>query len=387
MGEEPDARLHEGPEEGPEEGEAAAGIGAGGEEGGREGGDEDIAPGDAVLVEVLSLREAIERKRPWHLSNPQVQSFLARAGTDGEGVAVAVLDTGVDATHPDLAHVEAFDMTGEGDPADREGHGTHVCGIVGGRGATVRGIAPGARVLSYKVFGADRHMTGRYILSSLDDILSGRRGRVDVVNMSLGWPVVTGGAGRLVADGIREQIRERLLRLAADGVLCVCAAGNEFDHTRGDAPRFGTVNYPAHFNSTIAVGSVDKAGTRSDFSSTGPKLTVMAPGGGIISTYPAALAPPGAPAPCYSVMSGTSMASPFMAGVLALVLAACDKRGAQRPGTMQVLWHLQRSARKMETPGYDFCTGYGCVDPCALLESIEGARRAGAPGMARGRRP
>lgn len=255
----------------------------------------------------------------------------------GKSVCVAVIDTGV-FVHPDIPNVVPVDYTGDG-PVDSDGHGTHCCGIVGK-------CAPGAKIISMRVFGKNNCAAHQNIVKALKSIIKGKHGKVDIVNMSLG------------AGEPSEVMRELLLRLAAKGIIIVCAAGNESDHSSADAPRFGTISWPAHFNSTIAVGSINKAMKRSAFSSSGPKITVMAPGERIVSTWLDGK---------HAVLSGTSMASPYVAGCLALLLEHANNLGLPKPDSSKLLWCFSVSSGDMEEKGFDFFTGYGYIQPAALI--------------------
>eukprot|EP00873_Tetraselmis_striata_P033736 jgi/Tetstr1/454000/TSEL_040919.t1 len=281
--------------------------------------------------------------KAWHLDTFGVQAARERFGVDGTGVCVAVIDTGVHAAHPDLhGRVTAHDYTGAGDGGDEDGHGTHVCGIV-------HAVAPGAEIHSFRVFGPDSRAVMGNIMSALHDIKIGRHGRFDVVNMSL-------GAGEPC-----QEMRLLLLELNARGALLCCAAGNEGDHDGASAPRFGTVSWPAQFNSTIAVGSVDARRRRSPYSSSGPKITIMGPGENVWSCWNDGRT---------ARLSGTSMASPFVAGVIVLALEACRKRRAPRPNMSEMLCCMATSCLDLEAPGFDFFTGYGCIEPGALIDRV-----------------
>lgn len=276
----------------------------------------------------------------WHTRLFGVAEARATHGVDGTGVRVAVIDTGVNHSHPGLAgSVTAHDCTGFG-PGDENGHGSHCCGVV-------HSVAPGAEIHSFRVFEPKNTAVIRNIMEALRRIASGELGKFDIVSMSLG-----GGAPS-------HEMRMALLELTAKGVIVCCAAGNEGDHEREGAPRFGTVNYPAHFSSTIAVGSLDKQRRRSQFSSSGPKITVMAPGENVWS--------------CWkdnglACLSGTSMATPFVAGTLALLFHACLKNKISKPTLSQLIFSMARSSADMEEPGFDFFTGYGCINPPGMIQ-------------------
>ncbi|MBB5787136.1 S8 family serine peptidase [Jiangella mangrovi] len=234
------------------------------------------------------------------------------AGFDGTGSTVAVLDTGIDAEHPDLAGavVDAENFTTSPDVVDRDGHGTHVASTVLGSGAASggsnRGVAPGAGLLVGKVLGDDG-------FGELDWIISGMEWAVaqgaDVVNMSLGNTEL--GA----CDDPMVQAVEALS--AASDTLFVIAAGNLGGPSE-------TVTSPGCAASALTVAAVDLSDTTADFSGRGPvpvthavKPDIAAPGVGITAARAG-----GRGDAAYTDLSGTSMATPHVAGAAAVVRQA-----------------------------------------------------------------
>ncbi|MEV4754735.1 S8 family serine peptidase [Micromonospora sp. NPDC049559] len=236
-----------------------------------------------------------------------------RAGYDGRGVKVAVLDSGYDPTHPDLAGRvgAAANFTGEPDTVDRFGHGTHVAATVAGRGvagpAGGPGVAPGADLLVGKVLDA----TGSGELSS---VIAGMEWAVDqgarVVNVSIGGPAFEG------PDPAAEAVDALT---ASSGALFVISAGNT-----GPGP--DTVGTPGTASSALTVGAVDRDDRLADFSSRGPRLgdgavkpEITAPGVGIVAARAAGTTLGEVVDARYTAMSGTSMAAPHVAGAAALL--------------------------------------------------------------------
>lgn len=243
-------------------------------------------------------------------SVPQIGApTMWQSGYTGKGVKVAVLDTGVDQTHPDLKGVEIAqkNFSEAPDVKDRFGHGTHVASILAGSGARsdgrYKGVAPDAKVLDGKVLADDG-------FGSTSNIVAGMEWAVEqgaqIVNMSLGHPDTPGV----------DPLEEAVARLSGKA-LFVVAAGND-----GDGPR--TLGSPGSAPAALTVGAVDKQDAIADFSSRGPNLDgtpkpdITGPGVDITAALTTQSDAP--PSEGYVSQSGTSMASPHVAGAAALVL-------------------------------------------------------------------
>ncbi|MFF4113653.1 S8 family peptidase [Streptomyces sp. NPDC001714] len=234
------------------------------------------------------------------------------AGYDGKGVKVAVLDTGVDTSHPDLASAvtAAKDFSGTGSTDDMAGHGTHVAATVAGSGARsggrYKGVAPSAKILNAKVLNDDGEGTDSSVIAGLE-WAAGQGAKV--ANLSLGQADTPG----------EDPVEAAVNALSkSTGMLTVAAAGNE-------GPEAGTVGSPGAAESALTVGAVDGEDRLADFSSTGPtadsalKPDLTAPGVAIVSAR-AAHGHMGDPAADgYVSMSGTSMATPHVAGAAAIL--------------------------------------------------------------------
>lgn len=235
------------------------------------------------------------------------------AGFDGAGVTVAVLDTGVDTTHPDLAGrvTQQRDFSGSGNVTDHFGHGTHVAATVGGSGAASSGaragVAPGAELISGKVLGDDGTGSESGVIAGMEWAVAAG---ADVVNMSLG-----GGA----TDGT-DPLSQALDTLSADtDTLFVVSAGN-------DGPGASTVGSPGSADAALTVGAVDRDESLADFSSRGPRLgdlavkpDLTAPGVGIVAARASGTSMGSPVDDLYTAASGTSMAAPHVAGAAALL--------------------------------------------------------------------
>ncbi|GIU86910.1 MAG: hypothetical protein KatS3mg009_1425 [Acidimicrobiia bacterium] len=317
---------------------------------------------DAALertdAEVLSIEEDAPvtslgtndplRGLQWALDRTSFEA--AWTTTRGQGVVVAVIDTGVRGDHEDLAGnlVAGIDLVDGGDGRiDPAGHGTHVAGILGalaGNGRGIAGGAPGVRIMPVRVL--DENGTG---FSS--DVAAGIIWAVDhgarVINLSLG--------GSSPSQGQLNAIRYAISK----GAVVVAAAGNNG----------GPVVYPAAFDEVIAVSAVGSDLGLTSWSSRGPQVDLAAPGDAIASTYSGHAAQ-------YGYMSGTSMATPYVSAAAALALAVNPKNGPA-----QVRDALERGAVDLGAPGKDSWYGAGLVDPRAAvnraLPPIGGSRGKG----------
>ncbi|HET9271545.1 MAG TPA: S8 family serine peptidase [Vicinamibacterales bacterium] len=236
--------------------------------------------------------------------------------TGSPAVTVAVIDTGIDYTHPDLAshYAGGYDFVHSTfDPLDDHGHGTHVAGTIaaslenltGNPAAAegVVGVAPQARLLAYKVCAADGTCTDFAVIQAIARaVAEGAR----VINMSLGDTQYS----QALADAVQE---------AWDaGVVLVAGAGND-----GTTTPF----YPAALDHVVAVGAFDEDHRRASFSNYGTWVDIAAPGNYVLSTYPASkCVEAGMPGDtgCYAWLSGTSMATPHVAGAAALLWSRGD---------------------------------------------------------------
>ncbi|MGH2900759.1 MAG: S8 family serine peptidase, partial [Solirubrobacteraceae bacterium] len=234
----------------------------------------------------------------------------------GTGVTVAVLDTGVDATHPDLAGrvAEQREFIDDGlGTSDVVGHGTHVASTIAGNGAAsggkFRGVAPDATLISGRVC-EPRGCPGSAILAGM--AWAAAEAHAQIVNMSLG------GDDTPDIDPLEDAVNQ----LSAQyGTLFVIAAGN-----RGFSAQ--TIESPGSADAALTVGAIDRDGTRAEFSGQGPRVgdealkpDLTAPGVGIVAARASVVGPdPSDPnSPSYLAISGTSMATPHVAGAATLV--------------------------------------------------------------------
>ena len=266
--------------------------------------------------------EIFPGEEPWcfYVGTPDADIDAPEAWAISKGnanVKVAVIDSGLDYTHPDLAanYLSGYDfIAGTADPMDQHGHGTHVAGTIaaalgnqtGSPSASegVVGVAPNVRLLAYKVCNVDGTCDDFAIQEAIERaIVDGAR----VINMSLGETAFSQSLNEAVQDAWNA------------GLVIVAGAGNN-----GVTDRF----YPAAFDNVISVAAFDEDHRRASFSNYGDWVDISAPGNVIMSTYPMAACAGAVPQPgdagCYDWNSGTSMATPHVAGAAALVWSRGD---------------------------------------------------------------
>jgi subtilisin len=286
--------------------------------------------------EYINTVRAASQTVPWGIQ--AVKAPAVQAYNQGQGVRVAVIDTGIDLSHPDLrvaGNVNILSPAKTGN--DNNGHGTHVAGTLAALNNDfgVLGVAPQIDLFAVKVL--DSNGSGYW-----SDVIEGLEWAVDnhmnIINLSLGS---TSGSTAL------KQACDNAYNA---GVLIVAAAGNNgVSSLKAD-----NVIYPAKYDSVIAVGAVNSAMQRPNFSSVGVSVELAAPGVEIFSTYKGS---------AYTTLQGTSMASPHVAGVAALVFASGIQDNDQ-DGRLndEVRQRLQETAGDLGTSGRDSYFGYGLVD-------------------------
>lgn len=296
--------------------------------------------------DVLTLQE-VKQQAGWGITAfnlPHTWSV-----TQGDGVKIAVIDSGCDLNHPDLKEniLEGVNLVSPGrPPEDDNQHGTHVTGIIcaANNDIGVVGVAPKAKVMPIKVL--DKSGNGS-LIAVAEGIRWGVDHGADLLVMSLGAP------NKL------QEVRKALQYAAGKGVPAFVAAGNS-GFTED-------VFYPSAYPESIAIGSIDENFNRSKFSCTGKNLDFMAPGQKILSTVPKSW---------YAILSGTSMACPFAAGLAVLMLSYYRKQ--KKGHLLKTVEDYRTMFRKYTTPIHDdilenkdFYQGFGIIDPRKLMVLLE----------------
>jgi len=286
-------------------------------------------------------------------------------------ITVAVLDTGVNLNHPEYEHtlLPGYDFVNiidgaskfigdfigyDNDPEDEVGHGTHVAGIIAAKGVGMpMGVVPRCRILPVRVLGAMKRGSKRVGAGLVDNINSGIKWAIDqgadVINMSLGIQHTGGGLPH-------QEVVEYAQR---QGVTIVAASGNDGREQ---------LYYPGALPYVIAVGAVDELGNMANFSTYGKQVDLVAPGTNIYSSYLHN---------DYAFSTGTSHASPFVAGAVALLKSYALKRG-MRLQDHQVKYLLKHSSDKLGTRFKHRKGGFGklnLIDALKLLEYKLGNQR------------
>jgi len=280
-------------------------------------------------VEIDQKVNPIAQRVDWGIVNTK-SDLSQKNGFTGKGVKVAVLDTGVKINHSDLLLSGGYNPNGS-TYDDMHGHGTHVAGIIGAKNNDygVVGVAPDANVYGVKVLNnSDGSGSTSDIIKGIDWAISND---MDIINMSLG------------SNTYSQAFQDAVTRAHNAGIFVVAAAGNDGNVTgTGD-----TVDYPAKYENVIAIAATNDQNAKAGFSSAGPGVDFAAPGYQILSTYKNG---------DYVLMSGTSMASPYFSGVLALYKEAYPSYSNE-----QIVTLMETSALDLGTQGKDPLFGYGLV--------------------------
>lgn len=258
-------------------------------------------------------------------------------GADGSGVTAYIIDTGIQANHPAFGSrvVDGHSTVGADPFTDCNGHGTHVAGTVGGDGL---GVATGVSLVAVQVMNCAGEGTVAGVIAGVDHVAADHTTGPAVANLSLG-------------GGTSAALDAAVSGLVADGVTVVVAAGNE--------NRNACNSSPARVATAITVGATTSSDAKASYSNFGPCVDLFAPGSNIVSATPDGGS---------TALSGTSMASPHVAGVAALVTAADPDRSPSQVHDDIASW---------ATPG----TISGIKTSCNLLDSLLGTCMSGTPNL------
>ena len=261
--------------------------------------------------------------------------------TKGEGIVVAVLDTGCDLEHEDLKDnlLQGINIINKKlDPIDKNGHGTHVSSTIAAcdNGKGMVGVAPRAKVVPVKVLGDSGQGDLKHVVEGI--IWAADRG-VDFITMSLGSP------------NPAQQLKNALEYANKKGCIVFCAAGNAGEHS--------DIMYPAKYDYNIAIGAIDENFNRTNFSCSGDELDFLAPGNNIVGCVPGNK---------YAIMSGTSMSNPFATGCATLLKSYYKKIGKlDNLKTIEDYINVfKRTTIKLENKKYRDIRkyeGYGIINP------------------------
>jgi major intracellular serine protease len=251
---------------------------------------------------------------PYGVNQLQAPEIWAQ-GEKGSGIVVAVLDTGIDMLHPDLKPniIDGRNFTNEGSKdnyQDLNGHGTHVAGTIAGveNDKGIVGVAPEAKLLIGKVL--DRNGSGSY------------KSIIDGIKWATKWKGKNGEKTRIISMSLGgsfddRDLEEAILEACAKGIVVVVASGNEGNNDEIGGQESFEYGYPALYNECITVGAIDENRKIAYFSNTHKQVDVVAGGVDVLSTYPTNQ---------YARLSGTSMATPHIAGVIALLIKLGEKK-------------------------------------------------------------
>jgi type VII secretion-associated serine protease mycosin len=306
----------------------------------------DGTPGPAVLsVETDQTVHALDtggendplRYQQWGLD--RVPFEAAWSVTRGAGVTVAIVDSGVEADHQDLAGsvrpgIDYVNPGGDG-RTDPNGHGTHVAGIIAAHvnnALGIAGAAPDVRILPVRVLDANGGGAASNVAKGV--IWAADHG-ARVINLSLG-------------GGLAPGIQQAMQYANSKGAVVVAAGGN--NGQAGNSPM-----YPAAYPEAVAVAAVDTDRSHPAFGNTGSYIDVAAPGVGIVSTW-------GSSPTAYASATGTSMATPFVSAEAALIISANPALSATR-----ITKIIESTATDLGPGGVDPIFGHGLINPNAAV--------------------
>jgi len=294
--------------------------------------------------QVIEMVQTLSQTVDWGLKMLNVEGTWIK--TKGDGIKICVLDTGKPLNHPDLEAniLGAANFTSDADLYDREsGHSTHCGGIIGAidNQQGVVGIAPECELYFAKVLANNGLGKFEWIANGIQWAIDLQ---VDIISMSLGS----------TAQPPNNRIEKLLEKAVDNGIIPVAAAGNEGAKE---------VNYPARYDCCLAVSAVDKNKNITSWSNQGTKVEISAPGSDIYSTYLNG---------GYAILSGTSQATPFISGTLALCKAwhrIVTEDTSSCRNIAEARAHLENISDDLGQVGRDTTYGYGIPNLGKLSDS------------------
>ncbi|MER5947754.1 type VII secretion-associated serine protease mycosin [Streptomyces sp. NPDC001904] len=299
---------------------------------------DDGDPGTRLASTDCQFGGDVIKGTPWSLQRVITEQLWEGGSLKGEGVTVAVIDTGVDKKNPQLAGkvLPGKSFAKSSATADGVGHGTKVAGIIaasdGFDGTGFHGMAPKARILPLQTSTAEE---GGNLATMINAIKTAVTAKVDIINISQG---TTANVSQL------RDLQTAVAEAEQHGILIVASAGNN-----GSSGKESDT-YPAALpnSNVLSVAASDRNNERASFSSPNKMVDIAAPGVDMVSTVPVS-------GQC--VDQGTSFSAPYVAGVAALLK---EKHPKWKPA--QIIWHLERTAARSH-PYHDRNIGWGVIDP------------------------
>ena len=309
--------------------------------------------------------------RPYQWGLDLLRAEEAWSYATGQGIIVAVVDTGVDGLHPDLqgqvepVWFDAWNLQWKSGYDSSWGptysprykrwydgsHGTHVAGIIAAKddGVGIVGLAPNVTILSIRIFSPDPVQDlnyGHYYVGDYNAAVG------IIAAVDYGAKVLNNSWG---GKGYSQTLKAAIDYALANGAVFLAAMGNSY---------FDELDYPAGYPGVMAVGATTPQDKKADFSTMGGHISVGAPGERILSCVPRWMTQEGTGSPLlYDYWDGTSMATPFVSALAAMVL---EKHPGASP--YQVRRIIEQNAKDVESPGFDRRTGYGRIDAARAVQ-------------------
>lgn len=280
----------------------------------------------------------------WGFRKLRINELWKHADNRGENITIAILDTGISSTHPefDFQKIQRFNILGDAIAEDTNGHGSHVAGILVAQGKKVIGVAPNSNLLAIKIAEDIDSWTIENVITGIDLAM---QKKADIISISGEFNKKTPNL---------EALRQKVTDAVQMGITIVASAGNNFNS-------FPIDNFPAAFDECISVGSIKEDGLRADSSTHSTKLDIVAPGDLIFSAWKEKE---------YMIDSGTSMAAPFVTGIIAILKSFAKSRLASdlSPSKLQII--LNKSADDAGDKDFDVAYGFGIINPINALKLL-----------------